>query len=1178
MNETMVGLGGQAFACYAWLLEGRIAEAKRWVRELSGDIGGGVNDTVDLALWLWCAGACRAAEGRHDEEAYPPAAVRLCIDRIRSGWDKEGRHWLLRKLVGIFTANIAVMYGAIDAIRPYAEDADLEPLLAEMRMYAFIYALREGEYVGLKGDPAMIGDMGDIALIAVPFKLVRMDDLYLERTIHTLEKRLSGHGVSFSRRRYPAEETERADLTLLLAWYYAEAGYEAYARRMLQSAATLRKSEPERSDLADALLSIVKCRLSAPMRKKRGTIVFHKPVGENDPYSSRNYERDPRHPEAGEPVWIRAHTIPFHADQHVCVIRHVEGEAPQEYPMRLAASPDGERYWEASIGSFQDGRRVNYEFEARFDNEIARSGSYGFDVLRWHRLRMTDVREDAAGLLVLFERAGSLRGIPCLRIKRHSAWSVRLSFALAEETIAGEAAASWIDADEADAADTAETAAKDSAKPDGGTTDTLARSLGSLARLFGGAADGEWADIALLAGRDGRARKLRIGFAKQGDESFFGTGERFSHLELSGREVDCSVYNKYKNHGLKTYLPVPMFVSSAGYGFYADTTAAVKLRFGSRKPDRTEAEVGWPEGAEQLSMYLFDGGPGETLREYAGLTGMPALPPKWCFGLWISSNSWDSERDVREQFALAKTHGVPVGAIILEQWSDEATFYIFNGAQYEVKSGEEAFRYADFAFDPAGKWPDPKRMVRELHEAGVRVLLWQAPYQMYFGSVSNAQRDADERTMLERDYHVRYRDGRPYRSHFYWFGHSLLPDFTNPKARDWWMEKREYLVSEIGIDGYKTDGGECILDEGLLFANGKTEEEMRNAYPNAFAEAYYRSVADRPGGGVTFSRAGCQGAQRLPVHWAGDDLSTFPAFRDAVRAGLSAGLSGIPFWGWDLGNFSGEIPNAELYIRSTQMSVFCPIVQLHSESMEKKTYDRTPWNVAERTGSRLALIQFKRYMDLRMNLVPYCYEQALASSATGLPMMRAMFLSHPEDPACARIWEQYMFGESLLVAPVLEEGATSKRLYLPKGDWMDFFSGETVSGGAMLEREAGIGQIPVYQRADSVVPLNLGDDGRLFGPVGNGMEGYRRLVFWVHLTDRLQYRFADDLGNEVCLEAALEGDKLSIRAEGAYGAGIVVVLNRIPGIGSGDVIVTGSVLVELLFNDGTLIKDEEDAG
>ncbi|MFD2327831.1 TIM-barrel domain-containing protein [Cohnella sp. GCM10020058] len=1174
MNETMVGLGGQAFACYARLLEGRIAEAKRWVRELSGDIGGGVNETVDLALWLWCAGACRAAEGRADEGAYPPAAVRLCIDRIRDGWDKAGRHWLFRSQVGIFTANIAIMYGAIDAIRPYAEDADLEPLMAEMRMYAFIYALREGEYVGLKGDPAMIGDMGDISLVAVPFGLVRMDDLYLERTIHTLEKRLSGRGVSFSRRRYPDEDRERADLTLLLAWYYAEAGYETYARRMLQSGETLRDNETERSGLTDALLGIVKRRLNGPSSGKRGTVVFHKPVGENDPYSTRNYERDPRHPEAGEQVWIRAHTIPFHADQQVHVVCHAEGKATADYRMTLAVSPDGERYWEACIGSFQDGRRVNYEFEVRFDNEIARSESYGFDVLSWHRLRVTGVREEADDLLVLFGRVGSLRGIPCLRVKRHGARSVRLSFALEEEAIAKETAAYPIDSDE----DAKEAAARDFAMTEAGPLDALAHRLGSLTPLFGGAAGGEFADIALLAGGDGRARKLRIGLAKEADEAFFGTGERFSHLELGGREVDCIVYNKYKNHGLKTYLPVPMFVSSAGYGFYADTTAAVKLRFGSRAPERTEAEIAWPEGAEELSIYLFDGGPEETLREYAGLTGMPVLPPKWCFGLWISSNSWDSERDVREQLALAEAHGVPVGAMILEQWSDEATFYIFNGAKYEVKSGEEAFRYEDFAFDPDGKWPDPRRMVRELHEAGVRVLLWQAPYQMYFGSVSSAQRDADEQTMLDREYHVRYRDGRAYRSHFYWFGHSLLPDFTNPEARDWWMEKREYLVSEIGIDGYKTDGGECILDEGLLFANGKTEEEMRNAYPNAFAEAYYRSVAGRPGGGVTFSRAGCQGAQRLPVHWAGDDLSTFPAFRDALRAGLSAGLSGIPFWGWDLGNFSGEIPDAELYIRSAQMSVFCPVVQLHSESMEKKTYDRTPWNVAERTGSKLALRLFKRYMDLRMNLVPYCYEQAVASVATGLPMMRAMFLSHPEDPACVRLWDQYMFGDSLLVAPVLEAGAASKRLYLPKGEWMDFFTGEVVAGGATLERDASIGQIPVFQRSNAVVPLHLADGGRLFGPVGNAMNGYRRLVFWVHLTDRLSYRFVDDLGNAVSLEAALEGDRLSIRAEGDYGAGIVVVLNRIPGIGSGDAVVTGSVPVELLFNDGTIIENEEDAG
>ena len=244
-------------------------------------------------------------------------------------------------------------------------------------------------------------------------------------------------------------------------------------------------------------------------------------------------------------------------------------------------------------------------------------------------------------------------------------------------------------------------------------------------------------------------------------------------------------------------------------------------------------------------------------------------------------------------------------------------------------------------------------------------------------------------------------------------------------------------------------------------------------YPNLYVGAYHRFVRKRrQGDGITFSRAGFAGAQAHPCHWAGDEDSTWEAFRCSILAGLNAGVSGIPFWGWDLAGFSGEVPSVELYLRAAAMAAFCPIMQYHSEYNEHRQpcRDRTPWNVAERTGEPRVIELYRHFAQLRMQLLPYIEVEAAHCAATGEPLMRALFLDWPEDPLAWKIADQYCFGRALLVAPVVEPGVTQRRLYLPAGEWEDFWDGTRLTGGRWITRPAPLDIIPVYRRLDAPWP------------------------------------------------------------------------------------------------------------
>ncbi len=578
--------------------------------------------------------------------------------------------------------------------------------------------------------------------------------------------------------------------------------------------------------------------------------------------------------------------------------------------------------------------------------------------------------------------------------------------------------------------------------------------------------------------RRGETLRVRFALPLAPGERVVGFGERFDTLDQRGLALDSVVFEQYKSQGAhrRTYLPMPFahVAGGDGWGFHVRTSRRVWFDVGASTPGSlvVEAETG-PDG--ELELALYDGDPRTVLRRFLDEVGRPEELPDWVFRLWASGNEWNTQAEVMRQAELHREHDVPLGSIVIEAWSDESTFTTWRDARAKVADGAEPRRLADFEFPEDGAWPDPKGMVDELHRRDVRLLLWQIPL-IKMRPHPAGQVKADAEAAIRDGVLIREEapDGtlRPYRNRGWWFPLGLMPDLTDERAAHWWTEKRRYLVEEVGVDGFKTDGGEHAWGRELAYLDGRRGDEKNNVFPVHYAKAFGDLLRRAGKAPVTFSRAGFTGSQAHGTFWAGDENSTWEAFRWSLYAGLNAAASGVVYWGWDLAGFSGDVPTAELYLRSTAAAAFVPIMQYHSEfnHHRKPSRDRTPWNIAERSGDERVLPVFRRFAQLRERLVPYLAEEARRAVAAGEPLMRPLFFDAPHaDEAFAHPF-QWMLGDSLLVAPVVEEGAGSVRAWLPDGEWVDAFRGTQHTGG-VLERDVPIDEAAVWIRADAAERL-----------------------------------------------------------------------------------------------------------
>lgn len=593
---------------------------------------------------------------------------------------------------------------------------------------------------------------------------------------------------------------------------------------------------------------------------------------------------------------------------------------------------------------------------------------------------------------------------------------------------------------------------------------------GELLRLCG-------EDILPKLTRDGQLWELQIKLHLAAN-AVFGMGERFNRVDQLGKNVCISSYEKFTDQGERSYLPIPFFWTDRGIGWLHGGGFESRYSFRPEGDGCADVLLVFSCKGECRDTLLF-GNPAGLLQSYGRLTGEAILPPRWSFGPWMSSNRWERQEQAEEQLSAMEKYRIPATVFVLERWSDDTTFDCFEDVPHPLICGDkQAYQMEDFRFSESKRWPEPFRLTEKIHALGMKLILWQAPI-LRCPEDAGEQSRADYAYAISKKYCVMQPDGTPFTCPEGWFLGSLLIDFTNPKAVRWWNQRRKWLLSQLHADGFKTDSGELVTDDRSVFANGKNGREMRNLYPMAYEEAYAGLLREQGTDGVNFTRAGYTGAQKYPIHWTGDQRSSFAELRAQVRAALSAGLSGVLFMGTDLSGFAGEPPTGELFRRGVCLAAFSGMMQFHSEPTEGGNNDRSPWNMARLCNDPELISHYRRYANLRMSLLPYLYSEAIFGTKQFRPLMAHLTLDFPADEIARQTEDAYLLGRSLLVAPVLDSGSGGRMVYFPAGEWVELSTGKLQPAGTRYiscEQD----EIPVYLRQGAVLPLAL-QEGMAFG-------------------------------------------------------------------------------------------------
>jgi alpha-D-xyloside xylohydrolase len=538
----------------------------------------------------------------------------------------------------------------------------------------------------------------------------------------------------------------------------------------------------------------------------------------------------------------------------------------------------------------------------------------------------------------------------------------------------------------------------------------------------------------ILVGQDGP--RVCWSWALTPDEHLYGLGERFTRFDQRGEQVTLWNTDAWGTTTEASYKYVPFLQSSRGYGLFFHTPAAVTLQLGT--PSARAAQVSVDE--EMLDLFvIFGATPKEILTEYTRLTGRATMPPRWAFGTWLSRCRYESRAEVEAVAARARAEDVPCDVLHIDPaWLETPNL------SCDFVSNETAF-------------PDLAEMIHSLGERGFKVSLWELPY---VSSEARRYREAADAGFFLRD-----DQGQPINASF---GprlagehmHAIL-DFTNPDARRWWQDQHRPWL-RAGVDVFKTDFGEGVPEQAHAF-NGMTGRTLHNLFPLLYNAAVHEVITQETGRpGMVWGRSGWAGTQRYPAQWGGDPKTDAWSMASSLRGGLNLALSAPGIWAHDIGGFYGPPPSPELYIRWAQFGLLSPLARAHG------TTPREPWEFGEE-----ALAIFRRYAKLRVRLNPYLYTMAWEAHEHGWPMLRPLVLEFPDDPIAAWIDDVYLLGARLLVAPIFSESRAlvSRKLYLPAGEWFDFWTGEHITGGAYITRLCELDTIPLYVRAGTLLPL-----------------------------------------------------------------------------------------------------------
>jgi len=548
--------------------------------------------------------------------------------------------------------------------------------------------------------------------------------------------------------------------------------------------------------------------------------------------------------------------------------------------------------------------------------------------------------------------------------------------------------------------------------------------------------------------------RVSAGFSITPDEHFYGLGQnQEGTLDLRGRTIDC---RHYYDAAAGEQVCVPVLVSSRNYMIVWDNPSATTVSAGMNNGTRIQSEVG-----ERVSFFLITGNNIDDLyKGYRLLTGVTPLPPKAAFGLIQSKARYESQAELMGIAKGYRDRGYPIDVMVLD-W-----FYWTRMGQIDI----------DRAY-----FPDPQGMNKQLHDWGMHSIIsvWprferEGRYFNYLTSKGWLLKDKDGNVV----------DGLAVRSD----RAGALLDSTNPEARNWFWEKiRDNILSQ-GFDWTWLDETEPdLVPDGYFYSIGSGDR-----YHNLFPLVHTMGVAegsakDRPEfRNLILARAAYLGAQASgAVFWTSDVQGTWDALRRQIPANLDMAASGIAYtssdtggWQWPNGPKAAHAPLVdpagatamapsypdypELFVRWFQLNTFTPTLRIHGQRPATAL-----WEYGKAAEPILA-----DYLRLRYTLMPYLYAMGHSTYETGAPFMRALFMDFPGDETAATLNDEYMFGPAFLVAPVTEQGATSRKVYLPAGsDWYDWWTNRKIAGGQWIEAAAPIDRIPLFARAGSIVPL-----------------------------------------------------------------------------------------------------------
>ena len=571
------------------------------------------------------------------------------------------------------------------------------------------------------------------------------------------------------------------------------------------------------------------------------------------------------------------------------------------------------------------------------------------------------------------------------------------------------------------------------------------------------------------------------------DECIYGLGERYTPFVKNGQVVE--MWNEDGGTASEiTYKNIPFYITNKGYGVLLDNEGDAAYEIASEKVERLQFSV---EG-ERLDYYVINGStPKGTISKYTELTGKPALPPAWSFGLWLTTS-----------FTTNYDEGTTSGFI--QGMADrDIPLHVFHFDCYWM----EAYEWCNFTWDPK-TFPDPAGMLKRYHDRGLKICVWINPY---IGQKSPLFQEG-----MEHGYLIRKTNGDVWQTDMWQAGMGLV-DFTNPDAAAWYQGKLKTLL-DMGVDCFKTDFGERVPVKDIAYYDGSDPVKMHNYYTYLYNQAVFQLLERERGTGeaVLFARSATVGGQQFPAHWGGDCSATYPSMAETIRSGLSLACAGFGFWSHDISGFENTAP-ADIYKRWCQFGLLSSHSRLHGSS----SY-RVPWLFDDEACDVL-----RKFVKLKCALMPYLYRQAVKAHEEGIPMMRPMFVEFPEDRACEPLDKQYMLGDSLLVAPVFKESGEVE-YYLPEGVWVNLLTGTTVKGGRWQKETHDYFSLPLMVRPGSIVAV-----GQESSRPDYDFADEVRFLLWLPEDGMTAETGVTDLnGNVVMTVSAGRADgKITLRAE-----------------------------------------------